>query len=87
MKKQIYHIILKWKWVLDSGGFEESVEKARSPSHRMSFLCVWFDTEKMTMEFTLNRLMEIFDLVSLWLNEDTASVKEKSIILSRKTTI
>ncbi|CAC5384008.1 unnamed protein product [Mytilus coruscus] len=55
----------KLKWVLDSCGLEESVEKASRPSHRMSFLGVWFDTEKMTMEVTPDRLVEIFDLVSL----------------------
>ncbi|CAC5380061.1 unnamed protein product [Mytilus coruscus] len=66
----------KLKWVLDSCGLEESIEKASSPSHRMSFLGVWFDTEKMTMEVTSDRLVEIFDLVSFWLNKDTASLKE-----------
>jgi len=36
----------KLKWVLDSCGLEESVEKSCGPSYRMSFLGVWFDTQK-----------------------------------------
>ncbi|CAC5399094.1 unnamed protein product [Mytilus coruscus] len=73
----------KLKWVLDSCGLEESVEKASSPSHRMSFLGVWFDTEKMTMEVTPDRLVEIFDLVSFWLNKDTASLKEVQSLIGK----
>ncbi|CAG2216422.1 unnamed protein product [Mytilus edulis] len=73
----------KLKWVLDSCGLEKSVEKASSPSHRMSFLGVWFDTEKMTMEVTPDRLVEIFDLVSFWLNKDTASLKEVQSLIGK----
>ncbi|VDH93586.1 Hypothetical predicted protein [Mytilus galloprovincialis] len=73
----------KLKWVLDSCGLEESVEKASSPSYRMSFLGVWFDTEKMTMEVTPDRLLEIFDLVSFWLNKDTASLKEVQSLIGK----
>ncbi|CAC5366108.1 unnamed protein product [Mytilus coruscus] len=68
---------------INSCGLEESVEKASSPSHRMSFLGVWFDTENMTMEITPDRLVEIFDLVSFWLNKDTASLKEVQSLIGK----
>lgn len=67
---------LKLKWVLDQCGLEESVEKACGPSHRMSFLGIWFDTEKMTIEVTPERLREIPELVLVWLEKDSASLKE-----------
>ncbi|CAC5390966.1 unnamed protein product [Mytilus coruscus] len=73
----------KLKWVLDSCGLEESVEKASSPSHRMSFLGVWFDTEKMTMEVTPDRLVKVFDFVLIWLNKDTAFLKEVQSLIGK----
>ena len=71
------------KWVLDGCGLEESVEKACKPSFRMSFLGIWFDTEKMTMEVTPSRLEEIMELVSIWLQKSSACLKEVQSLVGK----
>lgn len=73
----------KLKWILDQIGFEESPEKACSPSHRMSFLGIMFDTEKMTMEVTPERLEEISQLVISWLNKTSATLKEVQSLIGK----
>ncbi|CAC5387140.1 unnamed protein product [Mytilus coruscus] len=63
----------KLKWVLDSCGLEESVEKASSPSHRMSFFRE-FKNEDCVLEVSLelkhdllwwSEFLEIYNGVSL----------------------
>ena len=73
----------KLKWVLDQCGLEESVEKACTPSFKMNFLGIWFDTEKMTMEVTPDRLIEIAGLISMWLDKTTASLKEVQSLVGK----
>lgn len=73
----------KLKWVLEKCGLEESVEKACSPSTRMSFLGIWLDTEKMTMEVTPDRLEEIHKLLSEWLLKNSATLKEVQSLVGK----
>ncbi|CAC5401652.1 unnamed protein product [Mytilus coruscus] len=73
----------KSKSVLDQCGLEESAEKACEPCLRMSFLGVWFDTEKMTLEVTPDRLIEISELVVMWLNKEKARKKEVQSLLGK----
>ncbi|CAC5361191.1 unnamed protein product [Mytilus coruscus] len=49
----------------------------------MSFLGVWFDTEKMTLEVTPDRLIEISELVVMWLNKEKARKKEVQSLLGK----
>lgn len=73
----------KLKWVLDQCGLEESVDKACGPCLRMSFLGIWFDTEKLTMEVTPDRLFEISTLVEQWLHKSVATLKEVQSLVGK----
>ena len=55
--------------VLSDFGLKESVEKARTPSSQMSFLGVLFNTDKLTLEVTEDRLVEINLLLKEWLEK------------------
>ncbi|CAC5389407.1 unnamed protein product [Mytilus coruscus] len=76
-----YNLILKQ--VLDDCGLEESLEKACPPCSRMSFLGVWFDTEKMTLEVTPVRLTEILALVNAWLLKSKVFRKEVQSLIGK----
>ena len=71
------------KIVLQNCGLEESDEKACPPCTRMSFLGVWFDTEKMTLEVTPTRLSEILTLVNSWLSKQFANRKEVQSLIGK----
>ena len=64
-------------------GVEEATRKAISPSTRVAFLGIWFDTEKMTMEVTPERLLEIKSLTATWLKKNKATVKEVQSIIGK----
>ncbi|CAC5369072.1 unnamed protein product [Mytilus coruscus] len=53
--------------ILQQCGIEESIEKACSPSIKMIFIGILFDSENMTISFDTQRLSEILQLVSIWL--------------------
>lgn len=55
--------------LLMSCGLEESVDKAVTPTTKMTFLGVTFDSEKMTLEVTPDRVVEISLLVESWLKK------------------
>lgn len=63
--------------------FEESAEKAFPPSEIMSFLGILFNTLTMTIEITTERLQEIRKLIQLWLNKDSASLKQVQSLLGK----
>ena len=69
--------------VLDKCGFEEALDKSCSPSTVMTFVGVLFNTEKMTIEVTLDRLKEIRALIQFWLNKKFASLKEIQSLLGK----
>ena len=69
--------------MLRTAGFIESTHKACSPSTKMVFVGVLFDTEKMTLEITPERLSEIQGLVASWLIKETASLKELQSLLGK----
>ena len=64
-------------------GIEEAMEKACPPSEIMVFLGVLFNTEKMTMEVTPERLIEIRSLIESWLNKEEASLKDIQKLLGK----
>ena len=49
----------------------------------MTFVGVLFNTEKMTIEVTLDRLKEIRALIQFWLNKKFASLKEIQSLLGK----
>ena len=55
--------------LLMSCGLEELVDKAVTRTTKMTFLGVIFDSEKMTLEVTLDRVVEISLLVESWLKK------------------
>jgi len=64
-------------------GVEEARKKASPPATRMAFLGIWFDTEKMTMEVTPERLIEIKELTQHWLKKRKATLKEVQSIIGK----
>ena len=54
--------------ILDKCGLAESVDKACPPSTKMVFLGVLFDTDKLTLEITPDRLLEIEEDLDSWLS-------------------
>ena len=71
------------KWLLNSCGLEESIEKACGPSTRMSFLGICSDTDKMTMEVTQDRLQEITQLVLCWLEKTSVSLRDVQSLVGK----
>ena len=69
--------------VLDKCGFEEALDKSCSPSTVMTYVGVLFNTEKMTVEVTSDRLKEIRALIQFWLNKKFASLKEIQSLLGK----
>ena len=51
--------------LLESCGIEESKQKACPPSTRMTFIRVLFDSEKLTLSVTPERLQEILRLLEV----------------------
>ena len=49
----------------------------------MTFIVVLFNTDKMTIEVTRERLQEIRILLETWLNKETASLKENQSLLGK----
>ncbi|MES9902603.1 MAG: hypothetical protein ABW168_07960 [Sedimenticola sp.] len=68
---------------LEKCGFRESKEKACAPSTRMAFIGVYFDTEKMTLEITPERLIEIRNLVQTWLKKSEATKKQVQSLIGK----
>jgi hypothetical protein len=64
--------------VLELFCFREASEKCCPPSTIMNFLGILFNTDKMTMEITPERLVEICKLVNSWLKKKEASQQQVS---------
>ena len=69
--------------ILNKCGIKESVEKASPPATIMTFIGILFNTEKMTVEVTSERLAEIGELLKLWLNKESASIREIQSLLGK----
>ena len=69
--------------ILEKCGIEESKNKACPPNTIMIFIGVLFNTEKMTIEVTQERLNEMQLLLQTWLCKSTASLKEIQSILGK----
>ena len=69
--------------ILDKCGIEESKSKACPPTKIMTFVGILFNTEKMTVEITPERLQEIKILLLEWLNKEMASIKEIQSLLGK----
>jgi len=69
--------------LLDVLGVQEATNKVVYPSTKVAFLGIWFDTEKMTMEVTPERLIEIKGLTLVWLGKRTATLKEVQSLVGK----
>ena len=67
----------------DKCGFEEALDISCSPSTVMTFVGVLFNTEKMTIEVTSDRLKEIRALIQFWLDKKFASLKQIQSLLGK----
>ena len=64
-------------------GFTESVAKACAPATRMVFLGIMFDTVKMVMEVTLERVQDTLEEVARWVTKENTSQKELQVLLGK----
>lgn len=69
--------------VINKCGIEEAKNKACPPSTIMTFLGILFNTEKLTMEVTPDRLQEIRHLLKSWLGRNTASLREIQSLIGK----
>ena len=69
--------------ILNKCGIEEAKNKACPPSTVMIFIGILFNTVKMTIEVTPERLQEIKFLLNTWLNRETAFLKEVQSLLGK----
>ena len=69
--------------ILERIGILESVNKAVSPSTKVTFLGILFDTKKLMMFITPERMQEIRELLELWLNKTEASLHEMQVLLGK----
>ena len=69
--------------ILQKCGIEEAKHKSCPPSTVMTFIGVLFNTENMTISVTPERLKEICNLLSIWLQKDTASLREIQSLLGK----
>lgn len=69
--------------LLVSCGIEESKEKACPPSTRMVFIGVLFDSEELTLSVTPERLLEIQELLEVWLQKSHATLHEVQSLIGK----
>ena len=69
--------------VLRSLGISESLSKASPPSCIMTFIGIQFDTNKLTMEVTPDRLSEIHQILVLWAAKKSASKRELQSLIGK----
>lgn len=80
----------KSKWAFDclgellkKCGIEESKQKAEPPTTKMIFLGILFDTESLTLSIDHDRLLEILELVSVWLTKSSCSKKQLQSLIGK----
>ncbi len=62
--------------VIKDSGLEESVVKVCGPDSTMAFLGIQFDTVKLTLSVTHERLVKIIPLLKKWELKSSATKKE-----------
>ena len=71
------------RWILDTIGIRESKHKACPPAYIAVFLGILFNTLTMTLQITPDRLQEIQQLLSNWMQKNTATLKEMQSLLGK----
>jgi len=69
--------------MLSSLGLKEAANKSVSPSTRMEFLGITFDTRKMTVEVTPERVQELLVLLKTWQDRKSASKKDIQSLIGK----
>ncbi len=69
--------------MLERCGIEEAKNKACPPSTKMVFIGVLFDTVKLTLEITPERLVEISALIETWLGKTEATKREPQSLIGK----
>ena len=69
--------------LLVSCGIEESKEKACPPSTKMVFIGGLFDTDDLTLSVTAEKVQEILELVSTWLQKKSAILRELQSLVGK----
>ena len=68
---------------LEHLGLEEALDKCCSPSNVMTFLGILFDTKQMIIQVTDDRLQEIHELLSVWINKRSANKKQLQSLIGK----
>ena len=74
---------LKLGRIIDSIGIRESAKKAVVPGTSVSFLGILINSVLMTLNIVPERLVEIKQLISSWLNKDSAKLVELQSLLGK----
>jgi hypothetical protein len=69
--------------VIKKAGFVEAISKAESPTTRITFLGVQFDSETMTMEVTNERIYEIESLLETWICKKKCRKRELQSLIGK----
>jgi hypothetical protein len=69
--------------ILGELGLEESLSKAVAPNTRVTMLGIMFDTLKMTMEVTPERVRETEQLTQDWMEKQSATKKEVQQLIGK----
>jgi hypothetical protein len=69
--------------ILSELGVEEAPDKSSPPSPIMEFLGVEFNVQKMTMSVTPERIIEIKQLIHLWLSKTKATKRQLQSLIGK----
>ena len=69
--------------LLENLGVDESKKKAQPPSTRMEFLGTTLDSTTMTMEVSPNRLLELTELIDMWLMKENFNRKQLEKLIGK----
>ena len=83
VREIIWQSFMFLKRLLDNLGVEMAKDKMVPPTTKLEFLGILFDSEKMVMEVTPDRLKEIQKELQGWLTRTTASRKEVESLIGK----
>ena len=73
----------KLSLIFQATGIQEAKDKAVSPTTRMDFLGNTLDTEKLTIEVSENRLLELNQLLKQWKNKKRCNKKQIQSLIGK----
>ena len=83
IKKQIWEAYNALTRLLDTLNVETSKDKIVPPTTRLEFLGITFDSEKMTMEISMEKIKETKDEIGKWLTKSAARRREAESLIGK----